>query len=216
LTVVEWLVVADVPVIVSIYVPAGVPPVVAGFTVSNVVLVVPPYEAEMVTGVAAVTALVVTVNIALVAPAATVTLAGTVAADALLERATTAPPLGAAPLSVTVPVDGDPPFTVAGFSATEDSATAVAGSTVSNVVLVVPLYEAEMVTGVAAVTALVVTVNVVLVAPAATVTLAGTVAADALLERATTAPPLGAAPLSVTVPVDDAPPLTLVGLSSIE
>jgi hypothetical protein len=73
-----------------------------------------------------------------------------------------------------------------------------------------------MVTGVAAVTALVVTVNVVLVAPAAIVTLAATVAADPPLERSTTAPPLGAAPLSVTVPVDDDPPFTLVGLSPIE
>jgi hypothetical protein len=189
---------------------------VAGFTVSKVVSVVPPYEAEMVTGVTTVTELVVTVNVALVAPAATVTLAGTAAPDALLERETTAPPLGAAPLSVTVPVDDDPPFTVAGLSATEDSAAAVAGFTVSEAVFVVPLYEAEMVTGVAAVTALVVTVNVALVAPAATVTLAGTAAPDALLERETTAPPLGAAPLSVTVPVDAAPPLMLVGLSPIE
>jgi hypothetical protein len=118
-TAVEWLVVPDVPVIVSIYVPAGVPPVVAGFTVSKVVLVVPPYEAEMVTGVAAVTALVVTVNVALVAPAATVTLAGTAAADALLDRETTAPPLGAAPLSVTVPVDDAPPLTLVGLSSIE-------------------------------------------------------------------------------------------------
>jgi hypothetical protein len=53
--------------------------------VSKVALVVPPYKADMVTGVTAVTALVVTVNVVLVAPAATVTLAGTVAADALLE-----------------------------------------------------------------------------------------------------------------------------------
>jgi hypothetical protein len=39
-----------------------------------------------VTEVDAVTVLVLTVKVALVAPAATVTLAGTVAADALLER----------------------------------------------------------------------------------------------------------------------------------
>ena len=40
----------------------------------------------MVTGVEAVTLLVLTVNVALLAPAVTVTLAGTVAAVALLER----------------------------------------------------------------------------------------------------------------------------------
>lgn len=40
----------------------------------------------MVTGVELVTALVLTVNVALPAPTATVTLAGTVAAVALLER----------------------------------------------------------------------------------------------------------------------------------
>jgi hypothetical protein len=63
-------------------------------------------------------------------------------------------------------------------------------------------------------TVCVVTVNVRLVVPAATVTLAGTVAAAVLLlESATTRPPEGAAAESVTVPVDDVPPVTLVGLS---
>ncbi len=52
------------------------------------VLVTPAYDAEMVTGVEAVTALVVTVKVALVAPAATVTLAGTLAAPLLLESIT--------------------------------------------------------------------------------------------------------------------------------
>jgi len=45
----------------------------------------------IVTGVLAVTALVFTVKFALLAPAATGTLEGTVAAEALLERATAAP-----------------------------------------------------------------------------------------------------------------------------
>ena len=53
---------------------------------SEAVLVTPAYDAEMVTGVETVTALVLTVNVALLAPAAIVTLAGTVAAVALLER----------------------------------------------------------------------------------------------------------------------------------
>src|SRR3984893_2938538 len=54
------------------------------------------------------------------------------------------------------------------------------------------------------------------VAAAATVTLlgAGMVAtAGLLLESATVAPPAGAGPLSVTVPVEFLPPLTLVGFN---
>ena len=74
------------------------------------------------TDVEAVTLLVLTVNVALLAPAATVTLAGTVAAVVLsLDRETAAPPLGAGPLKVTVPVEGDPPVTLIGFSAIEES-----------------------------------------------------------------------------------------------
>ncbi len=92
----------------------------------------------MVTGVDVVTALVLTVNVALLAPAATVTVAGTVAVDVLLlERETTAPPLGAGPLSVTVPVEGDPPITLIGLSAIEES-VAEPGVTVSEAVLVPP------------------------------------------------------------------------------
>lgn len=64
-----------------------------------------------------------------------------------------------------------------------------------------------------ALTPLVVTVNVAVVAPAATVTLAETVAAALLLESATTAPPGGATLPRVTVPVDELPPTTVVGLS---
>jgi len=65
-----------------------------------------------------------------------------------------------------------------------------------------------------AATALVLTLNVALVAPAAIVTLDGTVAAAVLLlESATVAPPVGAAPLSVTVPDEEFPPVTLVELS---
>src|SRR5437773_877241 len=51
---------------------------------------------------------VFTVNVALMAPAGTVTLDGTLARPLLLERKTTAPPLGAGALSVTVPVEEPP------------------------------------------------------------------------------------------------------------
>jgi hypothetical protein len=56
---------------------------------------------------------VVAVKVAEVAPAGTVTLAGTCTAEWLLDRLTTAPPLGAASLRVTVPVEEVPPVTVA-------------------------------------------------------------------------------------------------------
>ena len=94
----------------------------------------------MVTGVDVVTALVLTVNVALLAPAATVTLAGTVAVDVLLlVRVTAAPPAGAGPLSVTVPVeDCAPPVTVVGFSVSVESVGGACGATASEAVLVTP------------------------------------------------------------------------------
>jgi hypothetical protein len=82
----------------------------------------------MVTVVDAATALVLTVNVALVAPAATVTLEGTLAAPVLLlESATCAPPAGAASLKVTVPVEEFPPVTLVGFSEIEERETATGG-----------------------------------------------------------------------------------------
>jgi len=85
---------------------------------------------------------VLTVKLAVVAPAATVTLVGTRAAVVLLlESVTTAPPDGAALLNVTVPVeDWVPPVTLVGLSASVDNVTGggAAGFTVSAAVLVVP------------------------------------------------------------------------------
>jgi len=94
----------------------------------------------MLTAVDAVTALVLTVNVALVAPATTVTLEGTRAAPLLLESATVAPPAGAAPLSVTVPVEEFPPVTLVGFSPSEArvGGGGAAGATVSEADLVTP------------------------------------------------------------------------------
>ena len=72
------------------------------------------------------TGLVVTVNVAVVAFGATVTLAGTLAAPVLLlDRLTTAPLAGAGPVKVTVPVEVVPPITVVGFRLTEVRTAAV-------------------------------------------------------------------------------------------
>jgi hypothetical protein len=83
---------------------------------------------------------------------------------------------------------------------------------VKDAVRVTPLLEAETVTVVELETGTVVTAKVAVLALAATVTLAGAVAAALLSERVTTIPPLGAGAFRVTVPVEELPPTTLVGL----
>ena len=86
------------------------------------------YVAEIVADVATTTIDVFTVNVALVAPAGTATLDGTLAAPLLLASATFAPPAGAGALNVTVPVeDCKPPITPVGFSVSEESVTVGAG-----------------------------------------------------------------------------------------
>src|SRR2546428_758731 len=132
------------------------------------------------------TALGVTVNLTPVGLTGTATVAGTVPAVLSLDSVTCAPPAGAGPSSVAVPVELLPPVTVVGFTPSEERRTGC-GFTVRVAVRVTPLYKAEMVTGVDAVTALVVTVNVTLVAPTGTVTLAGTVAAVLSLDSVTCA-----------------------------
>ena len=97
-------------------------------------------------------------------------------------------------VSVTVPVEGLPPTTLDGFTVRELNPAAT-GVTVRGAVRVTPPYTAEIVTAVEPDTDNVVTANVALVAPAATVTLDGTVAADVLLlDSDTSAPPAGAGP----------------------
>lgn len=155
------------------------------------------------------TFVVVTVKFAVVLPAGTVTLAGTVA-DALLLDNATATSAGAAPFSVTVPVVDVPPATAAGLSATDASA---AGLIVSDAVIFEKLYPAVITAFVAVLTALVVTVKAAVELPAGTVTLAATVANELLLDNATEMPPAGATAVRNTVPVDEVPPPTMPGLS---
>jgi hypothetical protein len=182
---------------------------------SAAVRVAPSYVAPIVADVEADTARLLTLNVALVAPAATVTLAGTVAAAVLLlESVTSAPPDGAALDSVTVPVEVLPPVTLVGLSARSSSpATGGAEVTPSAAKRIVSPSRAVSCAVVSAVRN-VVTLKLALVAPAGTVTLAGTLAAPGrLLPMATTVPPAGAALGSVTVPVAGFPPTTLRGLT---
>src|SRR3990170_2305020 len=116
--------------------------------------------------------MVLTGKLAVVAPAATVTLAGSVAAALLLDSATSAPPAGAGPFKLTVPVEDSPPVTLAGLTETAASA----GGLIVRAGFCVPLKLAVIKAEVTAPTALVFTENVAVVSPAATVTLAGSVA----------------------------------------
>ena len=76
-----------------------------GLMVTPNVLFTPEYDAVKVAAVEEVTVPAVTVNVADVDPAGTVTLAGTLAAVVLeLESATTTPPVPAAAVRLTVPV----------------------------------------------------------------------------------------------------------------
>ena len=155
---------------------------------------------------------VVIANVADVAPAGIVTDATTLARVALLLRNVTVVAVVDARLSLTVPVELSPPRTDVGFKL---SALNVTGAVlmVNVAVLVTIPAVAVIVAVVAAFTEVVVTVNVAVDAPAATVTLAGTVADALLLERLTTIPPVGAGEPSVIVPVVFVPPFTAVGFT---
>ena len=96
-----------------------------GLTVSSEVAVVPPEEAETVTGVAVATMNVLTVNVFVVLPFMIDTVAGTVAAPGvLLARLMMTPPAGAGAASVTVPVELVPPVTATGDNASVNAALA--------------------------------------------------------------------------------------------
>ena len=139
----------------------------AGFTVNVAVRVTPPETAEIVAAVEAVTDVVGMVKLAVAEPPGTVTLAGTLVALELSESDTITPPLGAAALKVTVPVDELPPTRSVGFT---DSAESVAdgggGFTVSIAERDTPPKAPVIVAGVDAVTGVVDTWKLALVAPA--------------------------------------------------
>jgi hypothetical protein len=182
-----------------------------GLTVRTAVFATPRLAVTVDVAVA-VTTEVEMVKVAEVWPPATVTGDETVAtAVLLLVRLTVIPPVGAGPSSVTVPVDGFPPARDAGLSVSEETD----GALTLRVAVFEPPRVAEMTGDAVVPTAEVESVKVAVVAPAGTVTDAGTVAAlGMLLLRATAIPPVGAGPLSVTVPVEPVPPITVVGAST--
>ena len=138
------------------------------------------------------------------------TLEGTEAiAGLLLVSVTTAPPVGAALLSVTIPVEAPPPPRIVGLKVNE-MAEAV-GIRLRTALRVFPPAEAVIVAETVVVTALVVAENVADVAPAKTVAVPGTVTAALLLVNTMATPPVGAAPLNVTVPTDVLLPTTALG-----
>ena len=92
-----------------------------GVIVNVAVLAAVPEPAEIVAVVWVFTPEVATWNVAVVAPWATVTDAGTVALELLEFNGTTTPPEGAAAERVTVPVEEIPPTTAVGFTEIEFS-----------------------------------------------------------------------------------------------
>jgi hypothetical protein len=85
------------------------------------------------------------------------------------------------------------------------------GFTVSVAVFVVPVDDAEVVTGVEVVTAKVDRLKTPVCEPAATVIVAGTLTAALLLDSETAWPPDGAAAVNVTTPCAPLPPVTADG-----
>jgi len=147
---------------------------------------------------------------AVVAPAGTVMLIGTVAAAVLeVVSVTVAPPAGAGSPSITVAVTVAPPVTLLGLSETDVSD---GGWTVSAADFVTSRRVAVIVTDAFAATGLVLIANVAELCVAGTINVVGTDAdTGSELEMLTSAPPAGAGPVSVRVPFDGTPPLTVVG-----
>jgi hypothetical protein len=140
---------------------------------------------------------VVALNVAEIAPAATVAEAGIVNTMLVFESVTSAPPLGAASVRVTVQVLEESGPRLVGLHASEETSTGatrlmvVVWEAPFNVAVTIALWSLGIVPAVAE--------NVPVVAPAATVTDGGAVSRGLLLEIVTAAPPAGAAPLNVTV-----------------
>jgi hypothetical protein len=203
------------PLPVTVNVAVGAP----GVTVSKAVREAPPPLAVIVTGVDAVTEDVAMAKVALVAPAGTVTLAGTLpAAELLLLRVTSAPPATAAAVRETVPCAAEPPVTDVGFTVTafRVGCTTVEGVSVKIADRVTPPPVTEMVTAVVVATGVVVNGNIPTLAVPEMNADAGTTAAGLLAVTGRLVSPVaGAVNVTVARTVPD-PPIRVEGFSVIE
>ena len=155
----------------------------------------------------------VALNVAAVAPAVTVTVAGTVSKALLLASITVEPPVGAVCVNVTVQV-----LTVlcpkfAGLHTTPDTSTGARRLIVAareldpSVAVTVALW-------LLGIEAAAVALNVAVVAPAVTATVAGTVSSALLLASVTDAPPVNAGCVVVSVQLLTALCPRLMGLQA--
>ena len=138
-----------------------------------------------------------------------VTFEGKLAIGLLLPNATLAPAGPAGPLRVTVPVEESPPVTVIGAKLKE---LRVAELTFRNPVSLDPSDEAVTVATVFEATGIVLITKLADVSPPSTTTAPGTIVEGSPLFSVTTFPDGGAGADRVTVPSDEVPPSTLVGL----
>jgi len=157
---------------------------------------------------------VVTVNVALVAPAGMVTVAGTVATVKSVLCNETGVSVPTADAIVEVHVNFVPPTTTLGEIVRFVSTATVGGGAVTDndATRVTPPNAAVMATRSKDATVPAVALNVAVVPPAGIVTLAGTDAIDGFaLESVTVPPSAGAGPERVIVPVDVVPLAIVVG-----
>jgi hypothetical protein len=152
----------------------------------------------------------VALKLAEVAPDGTVTAAGTTRAGLLLDSATLAPAGGAALVRVTVQALVAPEVNVVGLQVTEASA---AGADKLNETAWEALPRVAVRTAVASELIVpAVALKLALLDPAKTLTVDGTVRFGLLLESPITVPPVGAAPLKLTVQADVPAVASKVGL----
>ncbi|GMU23214.1 MAG: hypothetical protein AMXMBFR13_32960 [Phycisphaerae bacterium] len=174
------------------------PPSAVGATrVMELLSEAPPKVAVRIAVALALSELAVTLKVAVVAPAGTVTAVGAESAELLFDTETVAPPLGAASLKVTVQLPLSPELSE--FELQVKLVSPLAATRLIELLRELPFKEAVITAVALDVIAAAAAVKFAEAAPAVTETAVGTVSQALLLESATITPPAGAAALRVTV-----------------